>query len=150
MRQATERERKQFKTPSFLCGNCSRTMCEDCKSTAEEYQELLVIRTRALANAQHDLEKAQFELKLMKSRAAMFEDVARAGIPAVIIAWIDKEIGQLVEQDRLYQTAQTLTDLYDQHGPEQFKKRFGSLDILDACRQVITEGEGNPHPWPEK
>ena len=155
MRKATDRELKAFKTPSFLCGNCSRTMCDDCKSTAEEYQELLTIRTRALANAQHELENTQFELEQMKRRVAMYEQVAKAGMPAVIVAWIDKEIGQLVKQDvavgedRLYKTAQTLLNLYNKFGPNKFRERFGDIDqVLFVCRQIVTEGEGNPHPWP--
>lgn len=53
------------------------------------------------------------------------------------------------EYDRLYKTAQALLELYDLHGPEQFRMRFASLGVLDVCRQIVAEGEGNPHPWPD-
>lgn len=52
-------------------------------------------------------------------------------------------------EDRLFITARTLLDFYDEHGPDKFGVRFHTLNILDACRQIIGEGEGNPHPWPE-
>jgi hypothetical protein len=51
-------------------------------------------------------------------------------------------------EDRLYKTARTLVDFYYQAGPDEFRSRFGSLDILDPAVKIIKEGEGNPHPWP--
>jgi len=84
-------------TASFLCGNCNRVMCEDCKSIAEEYEHLLQIRTRELIAAQDRLEEKQIELDVMKRRADMFEKISKCAIPEVIIAWIDKDINQLLK-----------------------------------------------------
>jgi len=53
------------------------------------------------------------------------------------------------EEDRLYKTARVLLDYYYHAGPDEFRSRFGSLDILEPCKQIIKEGEGNPHPWGE-
>jgi hypothetical protein len=52
------------------------------------------------------------------------------------------------EEDRLYKTARALLDYFDERGPKEFATRFGSLDVLDVCRQIVQEGEGEPHPWP--
>jgi hypothetical protein len=51
------------------------------------------------------------------------------------------------KEDRLYKTARALLDYYDQAGPDLFRSRFGFLNILEPCKQIIQEGEGNPHPW---
>jgi len=54
-------------------------------------------------------------------------------------------------EDRIYKTAQTLLDLYDQYGPNEFRERFGEMDnVLHVCRQIIVEGEGKLHPWPHQ
>ena len=63
---------------------------------------------------------------------------------------ISSEPGGGGEEDRLFKTADALMDYYANAGASAFRSRFGSLDILDACRQIIREGEGNPHPWPEE
>lgn len=54
------------------------------------------------------------------------------------------------EEDRLYKTARAMLDMYDEYGPVKFRARFFTLDTLDVCRQIVAEGEGNPHPWPER
>ena len=50
-------------------------------------------------------------------------------------------------QDHLYKTALTLLKHYDEQGPIAFYARVGGVAILDVCRKIIAEGEGNPHPW---
>lgn len=51
-------------------------------------------------------------------------------------------------EDRLFKTADSLMRFYAERGAKVFRARFGSLDILGPCQQIIEEGEGNPHPWP--
>jgi len=52
-------------------------------------------------------------------------------------------------QDRLYQAAKWMLEYYEENGEEAFRRRHGSSpDVLDVCRNIISEGEGNPHPWP--
>jgi hypothetical protein len=81
---------------SFLCGNCRREMCDDCREIAEEYQELLEKRTQALSATQEENERLTMELRNTKRRADMFERVAKAGLPNIILAWMDKEINTLL------------------------------------------------------
>jgi hypothetical protein len=52
------------------------------------------------------------------------------------------------EEDRLYKAAKAMLDYFDERGPQEFVSRFGTLDILEVCRQIVQEGEGQPHPWP--
>lgn len=52
------------------------------------------------------------------------------------------------EDDRLYKTAKALLTYCDQNGEFAFRLRHGSLNVLEVCRKIIAEGEGNPHPWP--
>lgn len=50
-------------------------------------------------------------------------------------------------EDLLFKTAHYLMTFYAVTGAKVFRARFGSLDILGPCHQIIKEGEGNPHPW---
>lgn len=50
-------------------------------------------------------------------------------------------------EDHLFQTSKAILAYYDQHGPEKTRLLFGSLAILDVCRNILAEGEGRPHPW---
>lgn len=50
-------------------------------------------------------------------------------------------------EDTLFKTADALMRYYAEKGSKEFRSRFGSLDILEVCRKIIKEGEGNPHPW---
>jgi hypothetical protein len=70
------------------------------------------------------------------------------GLPKAIeaLALLKKREGEGSE-DRLYKTARALQDYCDLMGEEAFRSRFGSLDILEPCRKIVEEGEGNPHPW---
>lgn len=88
-------------TQSFLCGNCRREMCDDCREIAEEYQELLQIRTNALQAANYQVEQLRIELENEKRRSAMYEEVAKAGMGPIIGAWIDKEIGQILKSQKV-------------------------------------------------
>ena len=82
---------------SFLCGNCKRVMCNDCREIAEEYQELLDARIYALASAVSELETTQAEVARLKRRAEMYEECAKAGVGDIIAAWMDKEIGRILK-----------------------------------------------------
>ena len=53
-------------------------------------------------------------------------------------------------RDVLFNAAVQLLYYRDKYGSQEFKKLFGSLDVLDVCRQILSEGEGNPHPWQGK
>ena len=85
-------------TQSFLCGHCKREMCTDCRQIAEEYQELLEARTQALSATRAENERLTRELANEKRRADMFEQVARAGMPNVILAWMDKDITKILNE----------------------------------------------------
>lgn len=84
-------------TESFLCTSCKSCMCDDCREIAEEYQELLENRTRALMIANSNEEQAKRRLETETRRADMFEKIAKAGVGDIIAAWIDKEIKQILE-----------------------------------------------------
>jgi hypothetical protein len=81
---------------SFLCTNCRREMCNDCREIAEEYQELLKIRTDALHIAEYTVVELKRQLESEKRRADLFEQTAKAGLPQVILAWMDKDISKLI------------------------------------------------------
>lgn len=81
---------------SFLCTNCRREMCNDCRQIAEEFDELLKRRTTALAIANDRTERLERELADANRRAAMYEQVSKAGINQIIVAWMDKEIEQIL------------------------------------------------------
>jgi hypothetical protein len=49
--------------------------------------------------------------------------------------------------DNLYKTAFYMVKYYNEVGGSRFRARFGSLKVLDVCKKIIEEGEGNPHPW---
>jgi hypothetical protein len=83
---------------TFLCGNCKREMCTDCRLMAEEYQMLLEKRTQALIAAQDTNERMTRELVNTKRRADMWEQVSKAGLPDVILAWMDKDINKLLRK----------------------------------------------------
>lgn len=51
------------------------------------------------------------------------------------------------EKDTLFKTADSMMRYYAEAGAQAFRSRFGSLDVLEVCRKIIQEGEGNPHPW---
>ncbi len=85
-------------SPSFLCGCCKSVMCEDCISIAEEYQQLEQIRKLDMLRMEHELTEARAELQKQKRRAEMYEQVARAGLPDIIGAWIDQAIDQLIQK----------------------------------------------------
>ncbi len=85
------------KIESFLHERCKENMCEDCVQIAEEYQELLELRTRALQVANYNEAQAKKELAQEKRRADMYEEISKAGMGEIISAWMDKEIKQLLK-----------------------------------------------------
>lgn len=94
--QGKKKTREQTMPQSFLCGNCRSAMCSDCQQIAEEYQELYERQKHELSRLLHQVGEWQIKYQNAERRAQMFEEVAKAGIPAVIVAWMDKEIGQLL------------------------------------------------------
>lgn len=89
---------KRSKTSqSFLCGSCRTAMCADCRQIAEEYHELLGKRTEALVAAQQQVEELEGELRRQKMRADMWEKITRQGLPALITAWMDKDVVPLLK-----------------------------------------------------
>ena len=81
----------------FLCGYCRPNMCEDCVNIADEYAELLKMRTNALLTAEHENGRLKLELAAANRRAQMYEEVAHAGVSEIIFAWMDKEIKQILK-----------------------------------------------------
>lgn len=81
---------------TFLCTRCRRSMCKDCTSIADEYADLLQRRTQALSLANHRVEELQQELERVKHKAALWEEMSKVGLPAVIQQWMDDKIGQKV------------------------------------------------------
>jgi len=74
---------------SHLCGRCKAVMCADCLAIAEEYEELLLNKNRALATLQSELDRWKAEAGQAKRRAENFESVAKLGYPEVIQKWMD-------------------------------------------------------------
>lgn len=87
---------------SFLCRYCKRAMCKDCKSIAEEYQELLERRTRALSAAESEREAAVREAEQARKRADDYEHIMKLGQHPMMLAWMDSlssdELRQAVER----------------------------------------------------
>lgn len=52
-------------------------------------------------------------------------------------------------EDLLYKTAKAILDYRDSTEQPVSWMMF-SYDELQVCRQIVAEGEGNPHPWPER
>ena len=77
---------------NFLCANCRREMCDDCKSIADEYAELLAMRTRALVAANQKIEELLEQLKTAKRQSADWERHAKLGMPELILAWLDSQV----------------------------------------------------------
>jgi hypothetical protein len=73
-------------------------MCEDCISIAEEYQQLENMRKLSMMQTEDELEKMKAELATWKRRAEMYQEVARAGLPDIIGAWMDKSIDLLLKK----------------------------------------------------
>jgi hypothetical protein len=128
-------------------------VCDQTKSYLEFKPEIL--DAFALANEVGELVAAAE--KVYEMRNMMQGQGPSALIVALAMMDLQKAVQKVKQgsaskpsEDRLYKTARTMLDLYDRHGPEQFKRRFGTLNILDACWQIIGEGEGNPHPWPDQ
>lgn len=67
------------------------------------------------------------------------------------IGRLEQALGALPEgegsEDRLYKQARYIVDYFEKEGETAFRRLYGSLDILDPARKVLSEGEGSPHPW---
>jgi len=61
---------------NFLCTSCLHLMCDDCKSIAEEYHELLVLRNRALVQAERKIEELTSHLAQVQRIAAEWKHTA--------------------------------------------------------------------------
>lgn len=73
----------------FLCTQCKRSLCPDCKEIESEYEELLQHYKQQNSNLSAKVEKVQRELDAMRRRAESFESVAKLGYPEVITKWMD-------------------------------------------------------------
>jgi hypothetical protein len=82
------------------CAHCTIVTCEDCRNIASEYKELYQSFKHNLKLAQDELAQVQTELAKVKRERQMYKDVAQAGIGDIISAWMDKEIGQLIEGEQ--------------------------------------------------
>ena len=133
-------------------------MCTDCRQIAEEYQELLEARTRALSSAQDQIEQMQLELAREKRHADAFEKIAKIGLPETIIAWMDKEIDQLLDngagEDRLRRAAQEWIAYHDKYGAREFNRRFGTKEVhgdefIKFLREFLQQGSLRALPTSE-
>ena len=75
---------------NFLCRPCREGMCNDCLEIADEYVELLQLRTNALQVANYQVEKLTEEFNSLKRKAAMWEELSKMGMPEIIIKWMDE------------------------------------------------------------
>ena len=78
---------------NFICGRCKDLMCDDCRSIAEEYEQLLTSFKRANAIGSDRVKQLERELATANRRAEMWEEKAKIGLPDVIKAWIDSTVG---------------------------------------------------------
>ena len=76
---------------NFLCTSCRRELCDDCKSIADEYAELLTLKNRALGNADHEIEELKTQLDAAKRQSAMWEQLSKMGMPEIILKWMDEQ-----------------------------------------------------------
>jgi hypothetical protein len=66
-------------------------MCPDCRQIADEYQELLTARTRALYSANEERDRAIEAAKREKRRADDLDAILRIGLDPLILAWMDSQ-----------------------------------------------------------
>lgn len=75
----------------FLCPRCLQVMCEDCISTADEYQ----YRDRSLKvaafMAEEKLKEAQQEIARLSRELQSWKSFVAAAYPDVIARWIASE-----------------------------------------------------------
>ena len=74
---------------NFLCSSCRRDMCDDCKEIADEYAELLALRSNALNTANYKLETLTKEFESFKRKAAIWEELSKMGMSEIITKWMD-------------------------------------------------------------
>lgn len=84
---------------SFLHERCKANMCEDCIDLAEEYQELHEIRRREIIRVDEENERIKAEFAQLKRKAEMWEQMARAGLPDIIEAWVAREITRIIKHN---------------------------------------------------
>jgi hypothetical protein len=78
---------------NFLCARCRAAMCPDCLEIADEYAELLQMRTRELGRYAAQVDDLKYQLDLARKAAADWERTAKLGYPEVIQKWMDSEVG---------------------------------------------------------
>jgi hypothetical protein len=67
-------------------------MCDDCKSIADEYAELLTRRTQTLLAAERIANDLSMKLERERRLSAMWESLAKRGMPEIITAWMDSQV----------------------------------------------------------
>lgn len=73
----------------FLCTQCRASMCPDCLEIADEYAELLQMRTRELSRYAEKASRLEHDIGLVMKQAAAWERLAKLGFPEVIQEWMD-------------------------------------------------------------
>jgi len=71
-------------------------MCEDCQSMIAEFEELLDNIRILLKTTEDELIELKRKNELLEYKANSYKQVAKAGIPDIIGAWLDKEIDTLI------------------------------------------------------
>ena len=82
---------------SFLHERCKTNMCEDCITLAEEYQEIEVRRRAKIIRLDEENERLKARFDKLERRAFVWEEVARAGLPDIIEAWVAKKIDRIIK-----------------------------------------------------
>lgn len=72
----------------FLCGVCSRLMCDDCKSMAGEYVALHNNHMMAAKIANDKAEKLTRENEQLKRENEMYKELVQTSLPDLISAWV--------------------------------------------------------------
>ena len=73
---------------SFLCRHCAAVMCDECRSIAEEYDELYTRQKAYMHKAQQELEAAQRALKIAERSRDDYKRIIELGIAPQMLAWM--------------------------------------------------------------
>jgi phage protein D len=109
-------------SPTFLCTACSQAICDDCASTAAEYEFLAVQRSAHLARAEDDNKALKRQIADLQRSVDLWQYAAKAGYPDVIKTWMDAEIERAGKAGR-------------RHARREMKKS-GLLALIDEMEKV--------------
>lgn len=100
MNKPPEKSKLPPDKPGFLCGICQDVLCDDCASTAAEYEFLFESRTNALWNANYRIDQLKIQVGALQREVRMWEAVAKAGLPVIVQAWMDDQVKKAQQAGR--------------------------------------------------